>query len=222
MITRASTRRVSARRRRRSHAGDPIEPGPAFSFLQRQTSPKLATGRMAILQAMLTLIDGFTLEAGAPIQTAIKIDGGDLAVNLEKIFILAFTWSFGALLEAEDRNKLNEWMQSIDKTHMPAGNVFEFKLDHESCDWIAWSAPVWKYPEGDTLDFASILVPTVDAERTQYLIKQAHKQKKAALLIGSAGTAKTATVRMFLQSLDMLTRTVNYSFATTMCDLGVL
>ena len=65
-------------------------------------------------------------------------------------------------------------------------------------------------------------MPTVDAERTQYLIKQAHKQKKAALLIGSAGTAKTATVRMFLQSLDMLTRTVNYSFATTMCDLGVL
>ena len=177
---------------------------------------------MAVLQAMLTLIDGFTMEAGAPVQTAISIDQGDLAVNLEKIFILAFTWSFGALLEAEDRNKLNEWMQSIDKTHMPSGNVFEFKLDHESCDWIAWSAPVWKYPDGDTLDFASILVPTVDAERTQYLIKQAHKQKKAALLIGSAGTAKTATVRMFLQSLDMLTRTVNYSFATTMCDLGVL
>ena len=99
---------------------------------------------------------------------------------------------------------------------MPDGDVFEFKLDHESCDWAPWTAPVWKYPDGDTLDFASILVPTVDAERTQYLIKQAHKQKKAALLIGSAGTAKTATVRMFLQSLDMLTRTVNYSFATTM------
>ena len=177
---------------------------------------------MAILQAMLTLIDGFTLEAGAPVQTAINIGGGDLAVNLEKIFILAFTWSFGALLEADDRDKLNEWMTSVDSTHMPSGNVFEFKLDHESCDWIAWSAPVWKYPDGDTLDFASILVPTVDAERTQYLIKQAHKQKKAALLIGSAGTAKTATVRMFLQSLDMLTRTVNYSFATTMCDLRVL
>ena len=55
---------------------------------------------MAILQAMLTLIDGFTMEAGAPVQTAISIEGGDLATNLEKIFILAFTWSFGALLEA--------------------------------------------------------------------------------------------------------------------------
>jgi hypothetical protein len=60
---------------------------------------------MAILQAMLTLIDGFTLEAGAPIQTAITIENGDLAVNMEKIFILAFTWSFGALLEADDRAK---------------------------------------------------------------------------------------------------------------------
>ena len=99
---------------------------------------------------------------------------------------------------------------------MPDGDVFEFKLDHD-CEWTAWTAPVWKYPEGDTLDFASILVPTVDAERTQYLIKQAHKQKKAALLIGSAGTAKTATVRMFLQSLDMLTRIVNCThLATTM------
>ena len=52
---------------------------------------------MAILQAMLTLIDGFTLEAGAPVQTAIKIDGGDLAVNLEKIFIRSYVVLWGAL-----------------------------------------------------------------------------------------------------------------------------
>jgi len=196
---------------------DPIDPGIAFSFLARNTKPMIATGRMAILQAMLTLIDGLTLEGGDPIQTAVNFEAvGSLDVAIEKIFIMAFTWSFGALLESDDRMKLNEWMQTIDKTHMPEGDVFEYKLDHDTCDWTAWTAPVWKYPEGDTLDFASILIPTVDAERTMYLIKQAHKQKKGALLIGNAGTAKTATVSMFLASLDMLTRTVNYSFATTM------
>ena len=187
----------------------PIDPGPAFSFLSRNCTTMLKTGRMAVMQSLMTLFTGLT--DGDTVNFA----AGALETTIEKLFLFSLCWSFGALLESEDRGKLDVWLREQDESCLPpTGSVFDYTLDHASCDWTAWTAPVWTYPEGDTLDFASILVPTVDSTRTQYLIGQAHKQRRGTLIIGSEGTAKTATVRMFLASLDMLTRTVNYSFAT--------
>ncbi|KAH8056491.1 dynein light chain binding protein [Aureococcus anophagefferens] len=188
----------------------PIDPGVAFSFITRNCVSTLQAGRITVIQSLLTLITG--LCDGETIKLHMA---GSLETGLERVFLYAFCWSFGALFEAEDRNKLDVWLREKDESFLPpTGSAFDFCIDEKTCDWAPWSAPAWHYPKGDTLDFASILVPTVDSTRTSYLIKQVHKQKKATLIVGSEGTAKTATVRMFLASLDMLTRTCNYSFAT--------
>ncbi|KAJ1453028.1 P-loop containing dynein motor region D4-domain-containing protein [Pelagophyceae sp. CCMP2097] len=184
----------------------PIDPGQLFNFLNRQVKCVVHVGRIATMQSLLTLFTGFCASDG------INLAASD--VGLERVWVYALAWSFGALLETEDRGKLDAFLRSVDETVLPPTNVYENKVDERSCDWVSWVAPVWNYPSGDSLDFASLLVPTVDSTRTMYLVNNVHKQRKATLLVGSEGTAKTSTVRMFLSALRMLTRTCNYSFAT--------
>lgn len=188
----------------------PVAPGDAFTFITRNCKPVLKVGRITVIQSMATLITG--LCDG----DTVKLSAVGLETGLERVFIFAFCWSFGALLESIDRAMLDEYLRGKDEAPLPpsGSSVFDYTIDEKTCTWVPWTAPKWTYPKGDKLDFASLLVPTVDSTRTSYLIKQVHKQRKATLIIGSEGTAKTSTVRMFLASLDMLTRVVNFSFAT--------
>jgi dynein heavy chain len=55
----------------------------------------------------------------------------------------------------------------------------------------------------------SIFVPTVDTTRIQYLLDLLIRNKKSVLLVGEAGTAKTATVRQYLASLGIKMNKIN-------------
>jgi dynein heavy chain len=80
-----------------------------------------------------------------------------------------------------------------------------------------WKPPKWVYPNTEKLDFANLLVPTMDSTRAIFLIQTLAKQYKPSLLVGEPGTAKTSTALMFFQTQDvevMLQKQVNFSSAT--------
>lgn len=52
------------------------------------------------------------------------------------------------------------------------------------------------------LDFSNLLVPTMDSTRALFLLRMLHKQRKAVLMVGAEGTAKTSTALMFFTELD--------------------
>jgi len=74
------------------------------------------------------------------------------------------------------------------------------------------------YPSDSTPEYSSILVPNIDSVRTEFLISTIAKQRKAVLLIGEQGTAKTVIVNRFVAQYDRevhVHKAVNFSSATT-------
>lgn len=111
--------------------------------------------------------------------------------QLERLYLFATMWSLGALLELEDRVKLEEFaLAHPSKMDWPKCNenetVFEYVVNTDNGRWEHWSQRVEEfiYPTDTILEFTSILVPNVDNVRTAFLIHNIAKQSKAVLLIG--------------------------------------
>jgi dynein heavy chain, axonemal len=140
--------------------------------------------------------------------------------------MMAFSiiWTIGGILEDSDRSKLDDYVKSICSVEkvLPSSSLFDFFLCERSLDWITWETPLWIYPEStsndDSLDFNSLLVPTIDTTKALYLMHLLHSNKRPILLLGQPGTSKTCTALMFCnQFLDPskhILKRLNFSFAT--------
>ena len=192
----------------------PTDPGPCFSFLQRNTAEVMKEGRVGRISSFSQLFQGLT--EGQDAATVLSTE------TLERIFVYCLCWSVGALLESEDRIKFDAWLRKCDASVMPkvedGETIFEYFVESESGDWKKWKPPIWSYPQGERLDFSNLLVPTMDSTRAQHVIRTIHKQKIPVLVVGAEGTAKTSTQLMFISEQDpnqMLTKRINFSSATT-------
>lgn len=134
-------------------------------------------------------------------------------------------WSVGALLELQDRAKMEEFIfKHPSKLDWPKckenETIFEYTVNPKSGLWQHWSERVeeFVYPKDTVLEFINILVPNIDNVRTGFLIDTVAKQNKAVLLIGEQGTAKTVMIKGYTQQFDpeyKLSKCFNFSSATT-------
>ncbi|KAL4616938.1 dynein heavy chain 5, axonemal [Arapaima gigas] len=157
-----------------------------------------------------------------------KDQGGEVSrEHMERLYIFALMWSIGAVLELEDRKKLETWLRNHDRIHfdlptIPPGSedtMFDYYVT-QSGQWVHWNTQVedYIYPADSTPEYGSILVPNVDNVRTDFLIQTIAKQGKAVLLIGEQGTAKTVIIKGYVSKYDPelhMAKTVNFSSATT-------
>ncbi|TSL82498.1 Dynein heavy chain 5, axonemal [Bagarius yarrelli] len=146
---------------------------------------------------------------------------------LQRLYVFALMWSVGALLELDDRRKMESWLRRHDSISLDLPDtssrgedtMFDYYVKSDG-QWVHWSASVeeYIYPPDSTPDYGSILVPNVDNVRTDFLIQTISKQGKAVLLIGEQGTAKTVIIKRFLSKYDPdshITKNLNFSSATT-------
>ena len=196
---------------------NPSDPGPCFDFLQRNTSEVMKEGRVGRISSFTQLFQGLTEGPDC------AFIGSNNNKALERIFVYCLCWSVGALLEAEDRMKFDTWLRKRDDDKMmptvqEGETIYEYFVNSTTGEWGKWKPPTWTYPEGKTLDFSNLLVPTMDSTRAQHVIRTIHRQKGAVLVVGAEGTAKTSTQLMFLAQQDpnsMLAKRINFSSATT-------
>ena len=197
----------------------PVDPGHCFDFLSRNTSEVMKDGRAGRIISFTQLFQGLT--EGPNCAEIGKTN--DLALDLERLFLYCICWSIASLLESEDRLKFDQWLRGKDTNKvMPkvdeGETIFEYFVKAETCAWEKWAPPKWEYPVGAKLDFSNLLVPTMDSTRALYVVNHIHKQKTPVLIIGAEGTAKTSVQLMFLAKQnpnEMLTKRINFSFATT-------
>uniref|UniRef100_A0AAQ5ZR96 AAA+ ATPase domain-containing protein n=1 Tax=Amphiprion ocellaris TaxID=80972 RepID=A0AAQ5ZR96_AMPOC len=147
--------------------------------------------------------------------------------HLERLYVFALMWSTGALLELEDRRKMEIWVRGNDSICLNLPDIAPHSEDtmfdyHVTSDghWVHWSTRVeeYVYPSEITPEYSSILVPNVDNVRTDFLIQTIAKQGKAVLLIGEQGTAKTVIIKGYMSKYDPEThvgKSLNFSSATT-------
>ncbi|XP_078614027.1 dynein axonemal heavy chain 5-like isoform X11 [Branchiostoma floridae x Branchiostoma japonicum] len=190
-----------------------------YIFVNQSLWPKMKTLECNYVKQLIDLLEGLipTGEDGTP-----KNLPKD---HLAKIFIFALMWSLGALLELEDRAKMEEFIRKheADLSMPPVepgsqDTMFEFYVD-DNGQWKHWNTRVesYLYPKDSIPDYASILVPNVDNVRTDYLMDVIMKQEKAVLLIGEQGTAKTVIIKGYMGKYDPeqhLTKALNFSSAT--------
>lgn len=69
-----------------------------------------------------------------------------------------------------------------------------------SCVYGSDQVPEYVYPKDHVPDYSSILVPNVDNVRTDFLMQTIMNQRKAVLLIGEQGTAKTVMIKVRVRS----------------------
>ncbi|XP_053396215.1 dynein axonemal heavy chain 5-like isoform X3 [Mercenaria mercenaria] len=143
--------------------------------------------------------------------------------HLEKLILFAIMWSLGALLEQNDRKKIEEIIKSNSSVELPQcegeDTIFEFVVG-ENGKWEHWSGrvPTYIYPDNEIPEYTGILVPNVDNVRTDFLIETISKQGKCVLLIGEQGTAKTVMIQGFCGKYDPelhMFKSFNFSSATT-------
>ena len=92
-------------------------------------------------------------------------------------------WSVGALLELEDRAKMEGFLVEKKELNLPpikeGQTMFEYVVDKDG-NWEHWSSRVqeYDYPKDSIPEYASILVPNVDNVCTTFLIDTIAKQHK--------------------------------------------
>uniref|UniRef100_A0A8C2Y898 Dynein heavy chain 5, axonemal-like n=1 Tax=Coturnix japonica TaxID=93934 RepID=A0A8C2Y898_COTJA len=143
--------------------------------------------------------------------------------HIARLFIFAVMWSIGALLEPDDRLKMELFLRKHSAVkELPAVNgeetMFEFGIS-TSGQWEHWSkkVPEYIYPKDSVPEYTSILVPNVDSVRTDFLMYTVMKQGKAVLLIGEQGTGKTVMIKDYMSKYDPdvhLSKRLNFSSAT--------
>ncbi|KAM9098289.1 dynein axonemal heavy chain 5 [Sarcophilus harrisii] len=156
-----------------------------------------------------------------------KEQGGDItSEHLERLYVFSLMWSVGALLELQDRYKMENWLRShetlkLDLPHLDGNEdtMFDYYVTTDGI-WMHWNTCVeeYVYPSDFTPEYGSILVPNVDNVRTDFLIKTIAKQGKAVLLIGEQGTAKTVIIKGFMSKYNAeshMVKSLNFSSATT-------
>ncbi|XP_062848702.1 dynein axonemal heavy chain 5 [Trichomycterus rosablanca] len=147
--------------------------------------------------------------------------------HMERLYVFSLMWSVGALLELDDRRKMENWLRRhenirLDLPAVPSNSedtMFDYHVTSDG-HWVHWNTRMeeYIYPADSTPDYGSILVPNVDNVRTDFLIQTIAKQGKAVLLIGEQGTAKTVIIKRFLSKHDPeshITKSLNFSSATT-------
>ncbi|XP_027143184.1 dynein heavy chain 5, axonemal isoform X2 [Larimichthys crocea] len=147
--------------------------------------------------------------------------------HLERLYVFALMWSTGALLELDDRRKMEIWLRGNDSICLNLPNIpldsedtmFDYHITADG-HWVHWSSRMeeYIYPSESTPEYSSILVPNVDNVRTDFLIRTIAKQGKAVLLIGEQGTAKTVIIKSYMSKYDPEThigKSLNFSSATT-------
>jgi dynein heavy chain len=187
--------------------------GPALSFIKKELKPVMSVCPINQVITCFDLLNGVAAEH--------REEGKSLeSAHLEKLFFFAFAWSIGGVLEGEARSQFSQYLSRLSAQVPNSESIYDAFVDSKVKQWASWKTvvPKWTYPESDALDFTTLYVPTVDSERTLYLIKKLADQRKDILLLGGSGTAKTVTVENFLYKQDpdiMVYKKINFSSATT-------
>jgi len=141
-----------------------------------------------------------------------------------RLFWFVLSWSLAGMLETKDRDKFDVYIRPNLKDLPEEDTIFEYRLDAKTGTWSHWNNYIqpWKYPGDANLEFSTLFISTLDSSRLMYLLECNFIQKRAILLMGGAGTAKTVSIEQFLTNWslkpdnDLFTwKKSNFSSATT-------
>ncbi|CAL6017562.1 Outer-arm_dynein gamma [Hexamita inflata] len=162
-----------------------------------------------------------------------QLVGGMPKDKFKKCIFFCLMWSFGAILDLDDRRNLQKvlYEDPIAKAATLAiptlKNTQDFMFNYfvnDQGNWQEWAqvVPSYTYPADRDPPFSSILIPTMDNTCINYLLTKLERAQFNTLLTGEAGSGKTQNIFTYLASKNSADRedyainNINFSSATTM------
>ncbi|TGZ71294.1 hypothetical protein CRM22_002727 [Opisthorchis felineus] len=166
----------------------------------------------------------------------VTIDNPDV---LESVFLFSLCWAFSGVLSAADQRTFDNLIKILsslpqmdegpgDQPAKPGTIPIHFPLltdymfNNSTLYWVPWKSMVPNYVHDTSVPFTSILVPTVETIKLNWLVEEHIKLRHPLVVIGETGTSKTATIESTLKSLDPDTNSqliLNFSSRTTGNDV---
>ncbi|XP_051721899.1 dynein axonemal heavy chain 11 [Ctenopharyngodon idella] len=141
----------------------------------------------------------------------------------EIYFVFACVWAFGG---ATFQDQLHDyraefsqwWIKEMKSVKFPVqGSVFDYYLDPHSRRFLPWTDRMPAFEMDPDTPLQAVLVPTVETVRLQYFMGMLLETSQPLMLVGGAGTGKSALVRNLLETLpeNFITAKVPLHFYTT-------
>ena len=178
------------------------------------TTQELILSNTRMLNSMLNFEDGAA---------------SDMSKVIECCFIFSLVWTVGACVDGDGRQKFSDYLRLVLNGHHLAtteysdfliktpeysvdgakssqfcppenGLVYDYTFDPKTARWINWmeNQPIFKIDKDAT--FNSIVVPTIDTIRNEWLLEKLLKNGYHVLCTGDTGTGKSVCVKKKLQS----------------------
>jgi len=149
--------------------------------------------------------------------------GSDHHKALDGLFLQTLTWSVGACVNPAGRDKFDEYLKRlvannlddsaewkdflkknpdyvveegrVSKVDIPSDlTVYDYDFDPKKMSWATWMSLAKKFVIPKGAPFSSILVPTVDTERNNFLTDTLLTHGMHMLCSGDTGTGKSASI----------------------------
>lgn len=153
----------------------------------------------------------------------------DIAKAIEGCFFFSMIWSIGACLDGEGRKNFDRLFRLVlsaevyttpefddFRTKNPdyvveitrksvqvipdSYSVYDYMFDAKSAKWINWMENQPVYRISKEAKFNSILVPTIDSVRNEWLIEKLLRKGYHVMCTGDTGTGKSVTIKNKLLS----------------------
>ncbi|XP_051576917.1 dynein axonemal heavy chain 11 [Myxocyprinus asiaticus] len=141
----------------------------------------------------------------------------------ETYFVFACVWAFGGATYKDQlhdyRAEFSQWWTKEMKTvKFPVqGSVFDYYLDPHARRFLPWTDRMPTFQMEPDTHVQAVLVPTVETIRLQYFMGMLLETSQPLMLVGGAGTGKSALVKNLLETLpeSFITTKVPLHFYTT-------
>ncbi|XP_077065347.1 dynein axonemal heavy chain 11 [Siphateles boraxobius] len=169
----------------------------------------------SMVQTLCSLLDCLLTPENIPADSPREI--------YETYFVFACVWAFGG---ATFQDQLHDyraefsqwWIKEMKNVKFPVhGSVFDYYLDPHSRRFLPWTDRVPAFEMDPDTPVQAMLVPTVETFRLQYFMGMLLETPQPLVLVGGAGTGKSALVRNLLETLpeNFITAKVPLHFYTT-------
>ncbi|TKS79492.1 Dynein heavy chain 8, axonemal [Collichthys lucidus] len=170
--------------------------GDAYLFMRQNLKPKMELLECNYIIQSVNLLEGLIPTKDPDVLAGSK--------RLERLFVFCLMWSLGALLELEDRDKLEAYIRahksSIDVPQIQSGEtMFEYMVNPNGT--LIYSFKYRQCVFVNHVHMTNCMAPSV----------------QAVLLIGEQGTAKTVMIKSYTKTYDPETdlfKSLNFSSAT--------
>ena len=192
---------------------------PIIHFLRKNLKELVTTTDINLLISMLKIIDTFLAYYFDEEKKLTPDEVEEIEKEYEHIFTFSFIWSLCCTTTLEGRDRLNlfvrELMRKAKSSFPEEGTIYDYLFTLKEKRWQHWLDIAPSFEFDSKVEYADVVVPTIDSIRMKYIIKELVSgnrpvieetaqsisqiiNNKSVLTPGPTGTGKTINITELL------------------------